>query len=68
MTNGRNALEYVATNAVDLILLDIVMPELDGFSTLKALKAMAATQHIPVVMLSSADEIRDHRAVHPIGC
>jgi len=55
--NGRQALEIVAKNTVDLVLLDILMPELDGFATLNRLKGNADTQDIPVVMLSAADDI-----------
>lgn len=55
--SGRRALEFVAANAVDLVLLDIMMPELDGFEALQRLKANPTTQHIPVIMLSSADQL-----------
>jgi len=54
--NGRQALDFVAGNCVDLILLDVVMPELDGFQTLAALKDNAATRYVPVIMLSIADD------------
>lgn len=55
--NGQGALDFVAANATDLILLDILMPGLDGIEVLQRLKANPATQHIPVIMLSSADQI-----------
>src|SRR4029077_7274962 len=55
--SGARALEMVATNPVDLILLDILMPGLDGIEVLRRLKADPATRHIPVVMLSSADQV-----------
>ncbi|TAK93864.1 MAG: response regulator, partial [Verrucomicrobia bacterium] len=54
--NGERALEFVAGRAVDLILLDIMMPGLNGVEVLQRLKANPATQHIPVVMLSSTDQ------------
>lgn len=57
MEGGRSALNYVASHPVDLILLDIMMPDLDGVETLKRLKANPPTQHIPVIMLSFADEV-----------
>jgi class 3 adenylate cyclase len=53
--NGKSALEFVTANGVDLVLLDIVMPGLDGLETLKRLKADISTSHIPVIMLSSND-------------
>jgi len=54
---GQRALDFVAANPVDLVLLDIMMPELDGLEALQRLKANPITQHIPVIMLSSADQI-----------
>jgi adenylate cyclase len=54
--NGEQALVTISRHAPDLILLDILMPELDGFEVLRRLKADPLTQHIPVIMLSSADE------------
>jgi len=54
--NGAHALEFVAANRVDVILLDIMMPGMDGFEVLQRLKENPATHHIPVLMLSSAEE------------
>ena len=45
------------TPPVDLILLDIVMPVMDGYETLAALKADAALRHIPVIVISGVDEL-----------
>jgi class 3 adenylate cyclase len=55
--NGRQALAILKTNCVDLILLDILMPELDGLQTLEQLKADETLRHTPVIMLSALDEI-----------
>ena len=55
--SGQAALELVGEKDVDLILLDILMPGLDGIEVLHRLKANPRTRHIPVVMLSSADQI-----------
>ncbi|MFQ3591082.1 MAG: response regulator [Chloracidobacterium sp.] len=55
--NGREALELVAGGAFDLILLDIMMPELDGFETLRRLKENVISRDIPVIMISAVDEI-----------
>jgi sigma-B regulation protein RsbU (phosphoserine phosphatase) len=54
--SGPHALESVAANPPDVILLDILMPGLDGFEVLRCLKADPATQHIPVIMLSALDD------------
>jgi adenylate cyclase len=55
--NGRDALEVLRCEAVDLVLLDIMMPELDGFEVLRRLKADPRLRHIPVIMISALDDI-----------
>jgi class 3 adenylate cyclase len=55
--NGRDALEMLRQRAVDLVLLDIEMPEMDGHDVLEALAADPRLHEIPVVMTSSADEM-----------
>ncbi|MBF0158061.1 MAG: response regulator [Magnetococcales bacterium] len=54
-TDGRKALKIAAANPPDLILLDINMPDMDGFAVLEQLKANPSTQHIPVVFLTAKD-------------
>jgi class 3 adenylate cyclase/CheY-like chemotaxis protein len=51
--NGQEALTQVEAEAPDLILLDIMMPILDGFAVLERLKANAATRDIPVIIISA---------------
>ena len=57
--NGVLALELLAANpgAVDVVLLDVLMPELDGYETLAAMKADEATRHIPVLIVSGVEEL-----------
>jgi DNA-binding response OmpR family regulator len=56
--HGQHALELLAGGAqVDLVVLDLLMPVLDGYSTLTALKADPATAHLPVVMVSAVHEL-----------
>ena len=55
--DGRQALEVVRHRPFDLVLLDIMMPELDGYSVLQQLKADPLTRHIPVIMISALDEL-----------
>jgi len=54
--SGREALEVVARTSVDLVLLDIVMPEMDGYATCRALREDAATAYLPVVMITASGE------------
>jgi CheY-like chemotaxis protein len=55
--NGRMALERVTAEPVDLVLLDIQMPELDGHETLARLKGDEVTRDIPVIMISALDDV-----------
>jgi CheY-like chemotaxis protein len=55
--NGREALERIAQGGLDLVLLDILMPEVDGFEVLRQVKATPAGRDLPVIMISSLDEI-----------
>ncbi|MEM7166875.1 MAG: hybrid sensor histidine kinase/response regulator [Planctomycetota bacterium] len=59
-TSGEQALARVEARTPDLILLDIVMPEMDGFQVCTRLKSIEATARIPVIFLSAAD---DHEVV-----
>jgi adenylate cyclase len=54
---GREALELLQARRVDLVLLDVMMPELDGYEVLQQLKADAALRDIPVLMISAVDEV-----------
>lgn len=51
--SGDQAIRILAKHHVDLIILDINMPGMDGFTTLSHLKGMAETEHIPVIFLST---------------
>jgi len=55
--NGRHALEMMASGTYDLVLLDVMMPEVDGYTALGRMKADPALRHIPVIMISALDEI-----------
>jgi serine phosphatase RsbU (regulator of sigma subunit) len=54
--NGRDALEQLRASAWDLVLLDITMPEMDGYDALRQIKADPLLAHTPVVMVSAIDE------------
>ena len=49
--NGKDALNWVTSKIFDLILLDIMMPEVDGFEVCKYLKKDPATKDIPIIFL-----------------
>ena len=58
-TNGREALEAVAASRPDLIVMDVMMPELDGFGALQQLKDNPQTADIPVIMLTAKAQDAD---------
>jgi len=58
-SDGREALSICADTPVDLVLLDIMMPGIDGFEVCERLKANAETCHIPVVIVTALDEMAD---------
>lgn len=53
--SGQAALELAAAHHPDIILLDVMMPDMDGFETCRRLKADPATRHIPVVLVTALD-------------
>ncbi|MCB1422861.1 MAG: PleD family two-component system response regulator [Nitratireductor sp.] len=58
-SNGRDALEICANGECDVVLLDVMMPEMDGFEVCRRLKADPRTMHLPVVMVTALDQIED---------
>jgi twitching motility two-component system response regulator PilG len=59
VSNGRAALEAVAEEKPDLILLDIMLPEIDGFEVCRRIKSEPTTRNIPVVMLTAKKSRED---------
>ena len=63
-SSGTEALQKIRTSSFDLILLDMIMPEMDGFQLLKLIKSDKSLRQLPVIMLSASDEAAT--AVHCI--
>jgi two-component system cell cycle response regulator len=55
--SGLQALEIMAETPVDLVLLDLLMPELDGYQTLERLGADESLRHIPVIVVTAVEEL-----------
>lgn len=58
-SNGREALEKVASEQPDLVVMDVMMPEMDGLEALGKMKNDPATSHIPVIMLTAKAQDSD---------
>jgi two-component system cell cycle response regulator len=58
-SNGADALETCENGKIDVVLLDVMMPDMDGFEVCRRLKSDPATAHIPVVMVTALDHVSD---------
>jgi len=67
-TNGLEALDKVARESPDLILLDIMMPKMSGFEVCKQLKSDPQTRHIPIIMVTALREVADIERAVESGC
>jgi CheY-like chemotaxis protein len=65
--NGRRGLAIVAEWAPDLVICDLMMPELDGYATLEALRAEPISATIPFLCLTARGERRDMRRAMELG-
>ncbi|WP_008309614.1 response regulator [Leptolyngbya sp. PCC 6406] len=65
--SGQEGVAIAIDTQPDVILLDVVMPSIDGLATLKILKTTAATQQIPVIMLTATGSIVSQRQYAELG-
>ena len=56
-SSGKNAIKWLDNTTFDTILLDIMMPELDGFETCKIIKSNPKYEHIPIIFLTAKNDI-----------
>ena len=59
-SNGKEALQKIANDHPDAVLLDIMMPGMDGFEVLEAIRQNPETEELPVIMLTSLSEMEHH--------
>ena len=65
--SGAQALELVCSHKIDVVLLDVMMPDMDGYAVCSALKSDAGTRDIPVVFLSAKDQPEDKSRGYQLG-
>src|SRR5207245_5111000 len=65
--DGQNALELVGRVQPDLMVLDVMMPGLDGYQVLRRIKSEQATAHLPVIFLSARGQTADKVRAFKIG-
>ena len=60
--DGASAVEMAKAHTPDLILLDIIMPDMDGYEVLRIVKSTCETKHIPVIFITALDDAKDEEA------
>jgi CheY-like chemotaxis protein len=66
-TNGFKALKIIESKPPDLVLLDIMMPEIDGYEVIKSIKANPQTADIPVIFLTGKTDVSDETTGFELG-
>ena len=67
VSNGKDALKILRQKLPDLIILDIMMPELNGFGVLESVKKYESTANIPVIMLTARNNQKDQEKAITMG-
>ena len=65
--DGQDCLERIGAIRPDVVTIDVVMPRLDGYATVAALRADPATAHLPVVMVTTQVQATDLRRAAEVG-
>ena len=65
--DGSTALPMIATSRPDLVILDVVMPVMDGFETCRAIRNLPGGQHLPVLIMTGTDDVESMNAAFDAG-
>ena len=65
--SGKEGIAQAKAHPLDAILLDVMMPDMDGVATLKALRADATTRQIPIVFLTAKSRAVNRQALYALG-
>ena len=66
--NGAQAVDWAKTLLPDLIVMDLILPGLDGFEATRRLKSQPETKHIPIIVLSAHDREKNREKALAAGC
>jgi len=67
VSNGKDAIDLLKQQHPDLIILDIMMPEMNGFGVLESVKKFEATAKIPVIILTARNNLKDQEKAFSMG-
>lgn len=67
-TNGEEAVRKAQAENPDLILLDVVMPKMDGFEACRRIRRQSATSNIPIIMVTTRGEEQNIESGYQAGC
>ncbi len=66
-SNGEEGMEKIYESGIDLVLLDIILPQFDGFEILKKIKETESLKNIPVIVFSNLSEEKDIKKAKELG-
>lgn len=66
-TSGEDAMKKILSPGIDLVLLDIILPNFDGFEILKKIRELDTTKNIPVIVFSNLSEESDVKKAKDLG-
>ena len=67
-TDGQDAVQQAIANDPDLIILDVVMPNMDGFEACRELRRLDATRDTPIIMVTTRGEPHNVERGYEVGC
>jgi PleD family two-component response regulator len=65
---GTEGLQVAINQKPDLILLDVMLPKLDGFEVCRLLRSIEVTKHIPIIMVSTLGDAQSQQTAFALGC
>lgn len=67
VSNGAQAIEMIDESPPDLVLLDLMMPEMDGYATMRKIRALKSGRELPIVVITASQELDLERRVAAAG-